>query len=294
MNRQVLIVGGTGFIGSEISKEFLRLGDEVTLFHRNLSKGAHKNSNVVHLLGDRANPPAELKRRNFDVVIDTCGFRPSEFQILDSLVTQHYIFVSSVAVFSKNIPQFAIESAPKIDEDGLDLSSDYANLDKHQRYGILKLACEKHVRSHFGNSSIVRPSVVLGKNENSGRLAHLYNLPKIDASIPLNSERRFQFIDVSDLASLMTRVAENNPGKDYNLVGPSLSWHEFVQTFSAVFKIKNFIAGENETEFPFWDAYPNTGIRSLTSNFSWISQYEFKNLTKSLLQFKSNYTSSIL
>lgn len=289
MNREILIIGGTGFIGTKVCEEFLRIGDKVNVLHRKLSEGFPKHLNLIHMLGGRGNPPAELKKRSFDVVIDTCGFKPTDFSILDSIHTQHYIFISSVAVFSRNTLPFANEDAPKIDEDNLDLSGDYSHLDKHQRYGILKLECEKYIKLRSENFSIIRPSIVLGRNDNTGRLEKLRNLPKIDAPIPFHSERKFQFIDVADLASLIIRVAEQLPGDDYNLVGPSLSWQEFVDTFSKIFQLKSHLVAEHGADFPFWDEYPNAGIRSLTSKHPWISQYKFTNLTESLLQFELNY-----
>ena len=122
MNRRILIIGGTGFIGSAVCDDFLDSGDEVTLFHREVGKEVREHLNLVHILGDRKSPPQELKRMKFDIVIDTCGYNSKDFHILDFLNFQHYIFISSVAVFSKQISPFSTESGPKIDEDHLDLS----------------------------------------------------------------------------------------------------------------------------------------------------------------------------
>ena len=135
----------------------------------------------------------------------------------------------------------------------------------------------------------MRPSVVLGARENSGRLEKLINLPKVGCEIPLKMDKKFQFIDVSDLASLFIKIAGQPPGEDYNLVGPSVYWQEFVETFVKIFEINEYLPGRLESEFPFWDAYSNAGIRSLTSKYSWIRDYEFMNLSVSLERFKVNY-----
>ena len=293
VTREVLIIGGTGFIGAAICREFLNVGDTVTLLHRTFNSESPVQSNLFHILGDRANPPAELKKRYFDLVIDTCGYSPTDLSILESITTQHYIFISSVAVFSKSVAPLATESAPKIDQDGLDLSDNYRNLNKHERYGILKLECEKVLRLNFESSSIVRPCVVLGEKDNTGRLDYLYNLPKQNASIPLSLEKKFQHIDVRDLAKLIVLVGEQLPGNDFNLVGPSIEWQEFVETFTRIFQIDDFVPSNDRIEFPFWDNYPNAGIRSLSSKHSWISQHKFIALSKSLEQFRLQYKSTM-
>ncbi len=288
MKRRILIIGGTGFIGSALCNDFLNSGDEVTLFHREYREEVQKHLNLLHIIGDRKDPPEDLKRMKFDIVIDTCGYSPKDFYILNYLNFQHYIFVSSVAVFSKQISPLSSESGPKIDEDNLDLSDDLSNLNKHQKYGILKLECERYLRINSDSLSVIRPSIVLGQNEKTGRLKDIYHLPKTNAKIPMRSERKFQFIDINDLVSLISTVAGRMPGDDYNLVGPSLGWPEFVSTFCEVFEITNYLPVWNLKDFPFWDDYPNEGIRSLVSKHSWITQHKFTGLADSLAMYKSN------
>lgn len=289
MNREILIIGGTGFIGTEICKAFLSVGDRVSLFHRSMRPDDFQDSNVTHLLGSRDSLPDSIKRCGFDIVVDTCGFKPDDFSFLGTLVTQHYIFISSVAVYSRYIQPFSTEDGLKIEREITTLSSNVNFPNKHQKYAMQKFASEKYIRENFENSSIVRPSVVLGARENSGRLEKLINLPKVGSTIPLKLDRKFQFIDVSDLASLFISVAGQAPGEDYNLVGPSIYWQEFVETFSKIFEICEYLPGHLESEFPFWDAYPNAGIRSLTSKHSWIKGHDFTELSESLEQFKKNY-----
>ena len=288
MNRRILIIGGTGFIGSAICDEFLNSGDKVTLLHRALKKEARARINLVHILGDRNNPPEELKTMYFDIVIDTCGYSSNDFQTLDFLKFEHYIFISSVAVFSRKIPPLSNESGSKIDEDSFDLSGGLENLDKHQRYGMSKLECERYLRNKSDFISVIRPSIVLGKNEKTGRLQDIYQLPKTNARIPMETERKFQFIDINDLVKLISSVAERMPGDDYNLVGPSLDWQEFVSTFCKVFEIVDYSPVNDLRDFPFWDNYPNSGIRSLVSKHSWIAQHKFISLADSLMMYKLN------
>jgi len=289
MSRKILIIGGTGFIGNALAKQFAKLGDDVTLFHREMQIASLENLNLSHILGDRKEPVPALRSQRFDFVIDTCGFSPEDFLILDFLNTEHYIFISSVGVYSKFISPFSDERGAKIDEELSNLSLDFDKFNKHEKYGFLKLKSEEHIRMNFSNCSVVRPSIVLGKNENTGRLRKIYQLPKTDSKIPLNSANKFQFIDILDLAALITKVVEMPPGGDYNLVGPSLSWQEFVSTFIETFEIENYLPVHDVTDFPFWDDYPNQGIRSLVSQHSWITEHKFTSLADSLTMFKLGF-----
>jgi 2'-hydroxyisoflavone reductase len=286
VNRRILIIGGTGFIGNALTNQFIKLGDEVTLFHRKMSTVTWEHIGLRHILGDRKEHGTQLSGCKFDVVIDTCGFSPDDFLILDSIVTDHYIFLSSVSVYSKYIAPFSNEYATKI---GVDLSPDLKELNKHERYGFLKYQSEEFLKMKLDNCSVVRPSIVLGQNENTGRLEYISRLPKTMAKVPMNSSSKFQFIDVLDLAILISTITEMQPGDDYNIVGPSLDWKEFVSTFSEVFEIENYVPARYVSDFPFWDDYPNSGIRSLVSKHSWIAQYKFRSLTESLNMYKSNF-----
>lgn len=292
MNRNILIIGGTGFIGSALAERFLMLGDEVTLFHRKMRSSTLGQKNLRHILGDRHQPSIELKNTKYDIVVDTCGFNPKDFLILDYLDTKHYIFISSVAVYSIFIAPFSDENGAKVDEDLPFTLISSNQLNRHEIYSLSKLESEKTVRSKLQNCSIVRPSIVLGRHESTGRLESINRLPKKNARIPINPTQRFQFIDVSDLVVLISNIADLPPGEDYNLVGPSLIWQEFVSTVTRVFEIEDYEPVSNVADFPFWDSYSNSGIRSLVSRHSIVRDYSFTSLSDSLLMYKLDVRSS--
>ena len=284
MSREILVIGGTGFIGNEILKTLQYSEDRITILNRgNLQIGA-RIGNVTRVIGDRNNPPAEIRNRMFDTVIDTCGFKPEDFAIARMAKFKHYIFVSSVSVYSNDLMTAQTESAKKIDVTSMQHNIDILN--KHQRYGLLKLLSEIEIRKISNNVSIVRPSIVLGKNENTGRLDYLRSLNQLQCRIPFQTDRKFQFIDVADLANLIRIVISKTPGSDYNLVGPSIDWSEFVYAFLECFSITDYTLVSQVEDFPFWDNEPNIGLRSLTSEFDWVVNYPFTSLRKSLLNYQ--------
>src|SRR4051794_7664471 len=54
---RVLIIGGTRFVGPAVVRSLVRLGHEVTLFHRGMTS-ADLRAEVRHIHGDRKDLPA--------------------------------------------------------------------------------------------------------------------------------------------------------------------------------------------------------------------------------------------
>jgi 2'-hydroxyisoflavone reductase len=72
---QLLIIGGTVFLGRSLVEAALARGHTVTLFNR----GQHNPElfpGVEKLRGDRASDLTALAGRRWDAAIDTCGYVP--------------------------------------------------------------------------------------------------------------------------------------------------------------------------------------------------------------------------
>src|SRR5260370_42578381 len=96
----LLIIGGTKFLGRHIVESALARGHELTLFHRGkTNKGLF---DVEAILGDRDGETDQLLGRRWDAVIDTCGFFPRVVeQSADTLAdaVDLYCFISSISVY---------------------------------------------------------------------------------------------------------------------------------------------------------------------------------------------------
>lgn len=73
---RVLIIGGTGFIGPYVAREFSERGAQVTLFHRGQNESPLLPPAVQHFRSGSAsipvlNFPPELLRTDFDIIIHT-------------------------------------------------------------------------------------------------------------------------------------------------------------------------------------------------------------------------------
>ena len=71
----LLILGGTVFLGRHVVEAALARGHQVTLFNRGQSN-PELFPDVEKLQGDRDGDLTALEGRRWDAVVDTCGFVP--------------------------------------------------------------------------------------------------------------------------------------------------------------------------------------------------------------------------
>lgn len=156
---KILIIGGTGNISREITRQAAQSGHEVYLFNRGQRKDADTSMATEVIYGDRK-VPGELKEKlrnlEFDAVIDMISFNASDAKTtLDAIDgrTGHIIFTSSCAVYE--VPPRSIP----ISEDGALLRTDNTF-----PYGFEKANMERYLRSRATQAriTIVRPSLTFG------------------------------------------------------------------------------------------------------------------------------------
>ena len=97
----VLVLGGTRFLGRSIAETLLARGHRVTLFHRGATLPAGI-AGAENVLGDRTRSLAALRGRHWDVAVDTSGTLPAVVEqslaALEACVAR-YCYVSSVSVY---------------------------------------------------------------------------------------------------------------------------------------------------------------------------------------------------
>src|SRR5262245_21135498 len=98
----MLIIGGTVFLGRHLVEAAHARGHTVTLFNR----GQHNPElfpGVEKLRGDRDGGLAALRGRRWDAAIDTCGYVPRVVRASAEALADavgHYTFISSISVFA--------------------------------------------------------------------------------------------------------------------------------------------------------------------------------------------------
>lgn len=207
----LLVIGGTVFVGRHVVRTALARGHTVTVFHR----GQHgEDVDVEHLHGDRATDLHVLDGRTWDAVVDTCGFAgdivgASARALRDRV--GHYGFVSSVSAYRDWPAQPCDESSPVKDEGDADA------------YGAGKVAAELAAEAALpGRAMVSRPGIIVGPYENIGRLP--YWLRRIarggEVLAPGDPDEPRQWIDARDLAEFHVRCAEEGVTGVFNTVGP--------------------------------------------------------------------------
>ena len=259
----LLILGGTGFLGRHLVEAALGEGHRPTLFNRGLSEPG-LFPEVEKLEGDRDGDLSALRGRRWDAVIDTCGYVPrvvgASARILADAV-DHYTFISSISVYSDDIALGADEGAqvrelpdPTIEEV------------TGETYGGLKALCERAVEETMpGRVLNVRPGLISGPHDPTGRFTYWPRRVAAGGEVlaPDHEERKVQYIDVRDLASWIVKMLEerrtgtfNAAGPDYELrMGRLLEECEVVAGAEPVWVSEDFLEKkgvEPFTELPLW------------------------------------------
>jgi 2'-hydroxyisoflavone reductase len=216
----LLVIGGSVFVGRTIVETALASGHEVTMFNRG-QQNPDLFPTVEKIRGDRDGEMDKLAGRQWDAVIDTCGYVPRVVrQSVEALKESvpHYTFISSISAYAES------KGAP-LDED-----SPLANMNDEgveeitgDTYGPLKVLCEQVVQAAYGDGAlIIRPGLIVGPRDRTDRFTY-WPVRIADGGpvlVPSRLDQPSQFIDVRDLAEWTVRMVEQKANGVYNATGP--------------------------------------------------------------------------
>lgn len=214
----LLVIGGTHFVGRAIVEAAVAQGHEVTIFHRGESE-PNDLPPVTHLHGDRDGDLSVLSGRTWDEVIDVCAYVPGQVLSLAAALDapDHYTLISSLSVHDEAEPPGANEMSPL-------LSSAAPGVTEvtEESYGPLKVSCEIAAREVFPGCLIIRPGYVVGPNDSSDRFTYWVRRAAAGGTMlaPGSPDESLQFIDARDLADFtLARAAARDDGA-YGVVRP--------------------------------------------------------------------------
>jgi len=215
----ILIIGGTKFLGRHIAEAALKRNHQLTLFHRGKTN-PDLFPEIEHVHGDREKDLALLREKKFDAVVDTCGYFPRVVSISAEALKQNvgrYLFISTISVYKdpvspdENSPVGTIEDSTMEEITG-------------ESYGPLKALCEQVVRDAYSErATIVRPGLIVGPNDPSDRFTYWPVRMERggDVLAPDRKNQPVQIIDVRDLAEWCVSAIEKNVTGTYNATGPA-------------------------------------------------------------------------
>lgn len=230
---KLLIIGGTIFLGRAIAESALQAGHLVTLFHRGKSCPDFVLEGAEILHGDRTESFEVLADREFDAVIDTCGYVPRHVRFSAESVrsrTDKYVFISTISVYASNATVNDESSMCAVLPDPTTESV------TGETYGGLKALCEEEVRSVYGERAlIIRPGLIVGANDPTDRFTYwLLRSGQAQRNsgimlVPGNEKSSWQWIDARDLADWILHCLAHSFTGTYNATGTPILVAEMVR-----------------------------------------------------------------
>ncbi len=265
----ILVIGGTHFVGRVMVEAALGRGHRITLFHRG-ETGAGLFDGVDRVIGNR---DGDIERLNgeWDVVLDMCGYVPRIVkQSVEHLAPRvsRYVFVSTIAVYADLATPGAVETS--------ELASTDSPADEAitgQSYGPLKALCERVVSERSDQSLIVRPGLIVGRYDSTDRFSYYPHRVRRGGVMagPGGAARPTQFIDVRDLADWTLDSIEAGRSGVYNAIREPMPIGDLLATCARVCNVDldvrwvdDAVLTEHQVRpmvgLPFW--LPPTDVRA--------------------------------
>jgi nucleoside-diphosphate-sugar epimerase len=212
----LLVLGGTRFVGRAVVQDALARGWDVTALHRGVTSTLPPEVRALH--ADRTDTDAlaaALGAGSWDAVVDTWSGAPVVATAAARLLRDRagrYGYVSSASVYVWG--EHVDESSPLVDGDPESGATDYAADKRGAELGVL---------ASFPHPLLARAGLILGPYEDIGRLP--WWLSRIAAGgrvvAPGRPDRPLQYVDARDLAGWLLTGLETGLGGAVDVISPS-------------------------------------------------------------------------
>jgi 2'-hydroxyisoflavone reductase len=225
----ILILGGTGFLGPHQVEYALARGHKVTLFNRGHKDATLFGDRVEVLIGDRDKKIAPglsalEGTRSWDAVIDNSGYLPRHVRDAAQLLkgrVRRYLFVSTVAAY-EGAGTVCLETSPL-----LALSNpDNEQVNAHS-YGQMKAEADRIVREVYGAAAtVVRPTYMIGPGDETDRFTYWAARTAEGGTVvgPRADATSLQIVDVRDLGPWMVTLLEHDRSGIFNAAARPMPW----------------------------------------------------------------------
>ena len=240
--KNILIFGGSGFLGSWIAKSLLKKNLKITIFDLKIKTELLKNligdefNNIDFIEGDITDFEVVLKAtKDMDYILNLAGLMTPDCSSNPSLGAEVNV-KGSINVFEaikKNNIKFLIYTSS---------GGVYGNEDKYNpfpetHYGAFKLAVEGIARAYFNESLIssvgLRPFVIYGPGREIGGTAGVTlacKAAKQNLKYTVGFSGKAGFVYVEDVTNLVERLIDKSPvgALTINVNGITASVEDFI------------------------------------------------------------------
>lgn len=218
-NKQIVIFGGSGFLGRYVSQALLSTGARVRIAVRN-----PLNAQYIKPMGDlgqtqfiacdiRKPHHVAAAMQGCDIAVNLVGILKGDFTAFHVDGPRHI----AQAAAAQNIEQL------------LHVSAIGADIDSPSQYGRSRALGENAIMEHYPHATIVRPSIIFGREDNflNQFAAMISKLPIVPV---IGGNTKFQPIFAPDVAKVIEAIITqgtgpkraNHAGKIYEVGGPEI------------------------------------------------------------------------
>lgn len=203
---KILVLGGTLFLSKAVATEAIARGHDVTCAARGESGLVPVGARLVPL--DRSAPQFGSLVEDWDAVVDVARTPSWVRDALAALAdrTKHWTFISTINVYADDAtPHGTPETLPLLEP-----IPDDREQTGPEVYGGNKVACEQAVQSSAKASLVIRPGLIAGPGDPSGRYSYWPSRLADGGEVlaPDHADRDVQLVDVRDLAAWIVHCAE--------------------------------------------------------------------------------------
>lgn len=244
----ILIIGGSRFVGPLLVFKLLKKGHKITIFNRGKIKSSYEKE-IRFIQGNR-NDGFNIKD-NFDVVIDMCAYNGLHTErAINELNFDFYINFGTAASYKKT------------DKFPLSEDSPLGSWPLWSSYNKGKVECEEVLKQKKINYATIRPVYILGANNYMNREKFIYSKIKDKSPIilPGDGKAKIQFVFAEDVANSIVILTERTVKGEFNCCGNKIiTLKKLVEEMGKIVGIKPILKfnssadGEkfDENEFPF-------------------------------------------
>lgn len=240
---KIVILGGTGFIGSELAVKMSKLSQTVVVLTRNIETNKDlKLIPNIELVACNIHDERSLREnfKNTDVVVNAVGilneFGDNSFKLL------HYLLIKKISAAMR------VNKVNRL----LHISSLNADIRAKSEYLRTKGKAEDYLLSEtkdFCNVTIFRPSIVFGDND--AFFNKFATILRFSLVFPLACHNsKFMPVYIGDFTDFIisTVSSTNTYNTKINVTGPKeYTFREIIETTLRILKIKRIVIPLNNT-----------------------------------------------